>query len=482
MRLSRWRFNFFPAYRSTGARIEYIAGDWREVRVRLPLSWRTRNYVGTIFGGSLYAAVDPIYMIMLIKLLGTRYEVWDKAATVQFRRPGRSTLRATFRLDGTELEAIEAEVGERGRSERRYAVELVDEAGEVCASCEKVLSIRARAGRPAEGPGRKRERSEAKESLGPGPARSGQRVAAPLGSAVGRRALLGAASAVLAEACAGSARSGKRPAAAGPLARLEQGVGGRMGVCAIDSSSGAGVEHRADERFAMCSTFKWALVAAVLARVDRAALALDQPILYAERDLLSHAPVTRAHVTEGRMTIEDLARAAMLESDNTAANLLLAQVDGPRGVTRFFRELGDEVTRLDRNEPSLNTNVMGDVRDTTTPRAMAFALRAALAGGVLSRASRERLSRWLVECQTGRSRLRAGFPAGWTAGDKTGTGENGACNDVAVVWPPAGGPWFVAAYMSGSSASATELNAAHAEVGRMVAALVVRGCAPCASR
>src|SRR5450759_758115 len=111
-RLRRWGFNLFPVYRRTGARITYIAGDWREVHIKLPLNWKTRNYVGTIFGGSMYAAVDPIYMIMLIKLLGARYEVWDKAATIRFRRPGRSSLHATFRLDGVELEAVRAGVAQ----------------------------------------------------------------------------------------------------------------------------------------------------------------------------------------------------------------------------------------------------------------------------------------------------------------------------------------------------------------------------------
>jgi acyl-coenzyme A thioesterase PaaI-like protein len=143
-RLSRWGFNWFPAYRGTGARIEYVASDWREVRVRLPLNWRTRNYVGTIFGGSLYGAVDPIYMILLIKALGPRYQVWDKAASIRFLRPGRSTLRATFRVEDGELEVIRAEVAASGRTERVYTVDLVDGAGEVCASCEKRLSIRAR--------------------------------------------------------------------------------------------------------------------------------------------------------------------------------------------------------------------------------------------------------------------------------------------------------------------------------------------------
>lgn len=143
-RLSRWGFNWFPAYRSTGARIEYIAADWREVRIRLPLNWRTRNYVGTIFGGSMYAALDPIYMVMLIKLLGSRFEVWDKAAAIRFRRPGRSTLYATFRVAESELEAIRADVAQDGKTERRFTIELTDEGGEVYANCEKLLSIRAR--------------------------------------------------------------------------------------------------------------------------------------------------------------------------------------------------------------------------------------------------------------------------------------------------------------------------------------------------
>jgi len=143
-RVTRWGFNWFPAYRGTGARIEYIASDWTEVRIRLPLSWRTRNYVGTIFGGSLYGAVDPIYMIMLIKLLGKDYEVWDKAAAIRFKKPGRSTLRATFRLDDVELDRIKRDVATSGRTERTYTVELKDGEGTVCMSCDKLVTIRAR--------------------------------------------------------------------------------------------------------------------------------------------------------------------------------------------------------------------------------------------------------------------------------------------------------------------------------------------------
>jgi acyl-coenzyme A thioesterase PaaI-like protein len=143
-RLFRWGFNLFPAYRGTGGRVAYIAADWKEVRVRLPLSWRTRNYVGTIFGGSLYGAVDPVYMIMLIHLLGPGYVVWDRAASIRFRRPGRTTLHARFALDDAELDAIRAAVAADGRVDRTYAVELVDGEGVVHATVEKVVYVARR--------------------------------------------------------------------------------------------------------------------------------------------------------------------------------------------------------------------------------------------------------------------------------------------------------------------------------------------------
>ena len=135
-------FNFFPAYRGTGARVKYIAGDFREVRVELKLTWRTRNYVGTIFGGSLYAAVDPMYMIMLIKLLGPDYVVWDKAASIRFRKPGRTTLSATFRIDDAELEAIRAATASGEAADRVYDVDLVDGDGVVHASVKKTIYVK----------------------------------------------------------------------------------------------------------------------------------------------------------------------------------------------------------------------------------------------------------------------------------------------------------------------------------------------------
>jgi len=149
-RLTRWGFNWFPAYRATGGRIIYIADDWHEVRIRLRLTWRTRNYVGSLFGGSMYGAVDPIYMIMLIKLLGSAYEVWDKSATIRFLRPGRSTLHAGFHVDATVLSAIRDAIARGGRAEHRFTIELTDAAGEVHATCEKVLSVRARASSASE--------------------------------------------------------------------------------------------------------------------------------------------------------------------------------------------------------------------------------------------------------------------------------------------------------------------------------------------
>ena len=138
----RWRFNLFPAYRGTGGRIAYIAADFHEVSVRLPLSWRTRNYVGTIFGGSLYGAVDPIFMIMLIQLLGRDYIVWDKSATIRFRKPGRTTLFATFTIDEAELEAIRSATANGEPVDRVYHVDLADEQGVVYASVEKVIYVR----------------------------------------------------------------------------------------------------------------------------------------------------------------------------------------------------------------------------------------------------------------------------------------------------------------------------------------------------
>jgi len=143
-RLVRWRINWYPAFFGTGARLTFLAADWSEARLSLPLSWRTRNLVGTIYGGSMYGSIDPIYMILLIRRLGPGYVVWDKAASIRFRRPGRTTLFATFRLDDERVAAIRSAADAQEKVEPEFTVELVDAAGEVHATCQKLLSVRRR--------------------------------------------------------------------------------------------------------------------------------------------------------------------------------------------------------------------------------------------------------------------------------------------------------------------------------------------------
>jgi beta-lactamase class A len=208
----------------------------------------------------------------------------------------------------------------------------------------------------------------------------------------------------------------------------------------------------------------------VLSRVDQDEIALDEPLRYGPEDLLDYAPVAQAHVDAGSLTVGALCRAAVSVSDNTAANLLLERIGGPLELTAFLRRTGDAVTRLDRNEPELNTNIPGDERDTTSPRAMVGTMNRFLLGDLLSTRSRDRLIRWLKETTTGLDRLRAGLPAGWLAGDKTGTGINGAANDVAIVWPPDRKPILIASYLSESETTSDARNAAHAEIAATIAA------------
>jgi len=271
------------------------------------------------------------------------------------------------------------------------------------------------------------------------------------------------------------ARAGQNAAAR--LERLEKAVGGRVGVAALDTESGARIAWRGDEHFAMCSTFKWMLVAAILLRCERGALSLERRIAYTSADLLPHSPVTAANVRDGEMTVAALSEAAVEMSDNAAAMLLLRLVGGPAGLTQFLRRIGDPVTRLDRREPALNTNLPGDLRDTTTPNAMVGTMRKLLAGDVLEQASRDRLIGWMVDCRTGLDRLRAGLPRGWRVGDKTGTGTGAgptsAVNDLAIAWPPGRKPVLIASYLSGSSAPIEMQNATHARIGRIVAEIFV---------
>jgi beta-lactamase class A len=250
---------------------------------------------------------------------------------------------------------------------------------------------------------------------------------------------------------------------------LEHETGGRLGVAALNPRSGVRLTYRAAERFAMCSTFKLALAAAVLARVDAGGAKLDQSVSFTRADLLAHSPVTEMHVNEGALPLETMLQAMVEVSDNTAANQLLAMIGGPAAYTQFLRGLGDRRTRLDRIELALNSNMPGDLRDTTTPSAMLADMNKLLLGTVLSGKSSERLITWMRQCSNGQDRLRARLPSGWQAADKPGTGERGAVNDLAVFWAPDGAPILVACYMDGSSRPVSELSDAHARIGGLVA-------------
>ena len=267
----------------------------------------------------------------------------------------------------------------------------------------------------------------------------------------------------------GSALSARAGDAKARLRALEAAHHGRLGVSAIDLATGRRVAHREDERFALCSTFKFLAAAFVLARVDRGEERLDRSVRFTEADLVSYSPVTKDRVGAPGMTLAELCDAAVTTSDNTAANLLLASFGGPSALTAYLRSLGDGVTRLDRIEPELNEAASGDPRDTTTPAAMAETTRRLVVGDGLAAPSRERLAGWLVANKTGDARLRAGFPRAWRVGDKTGTGGRNTTNDVAVAWPPDRPPVIVAAYYADSMAPLDDRSAVLAEVARIVA-------------
>jgi len=249
---------------------------------------------------------------------------------------------------------------------------------------------------------------------------------------------------------------------------IEASVAGRLGVAVLDTATGALEGYRLDERFAMCSTFKFLAVAMVLARVDAGQQRLDERIVVTRASLIDWSPVTGKHVGQP-MSVADLCEAAITLSDNAAANLLLASAGGPAAVTAFARRIGDDVTRLDRTEPTLNEGTPGDPRDTSTPRAMARTLQTVLLGNALSPASRARLVAWMTATATGVERLRAGLPVDWRLAHKTGTGRLGTTNDIGVLWPPRRAPLVVVSYLTECAAPAAAREAALARVARSVA-------------
>lgn len=248
---------------------------------------------------------------------------------------------------------------------------------------------------------------------------------------------------------------------------LERKYGGRLGVFAHDTGSDHSSGYREDERFLMCSTFKVLAVADVFARAAAGRLQLDKRIAYGVKDLLDYAPVTRAHLKDGAMSLGALCAAAIHVSDNTAANLILAELGGPAEVTRFVRSLGDDFTHLDRDEPTLNQP--GEGQDTTTPRAMARTVGKILLGDVLQPKLRALLEQWMQEETPGRNRIRKGLPPAWTSADKPGTGDT-QTNDVVLARPPDRKPIMIAAYYESPNGSSVQAQTVMQEIGRIVGA------------
>lgn len=262
-----------------------------------------------------------------------------------------------------------------------------------------------------------------------------------------RRALLLAAASTavvgISDTCFGGSAASGRDA----FAALEASTGGRLGVAALNTGNGAAASHRADDRFAFCSTFKLLAVSAVLKRSTDEHGLLDRRIAYEKEDLAPYSPITSKHVGTG-LTVAELCAAAIQYSDNAAANLILRLLGGPKTVTKFARSIGDDAFRLDRWEVALNTAVPGDPRDTTTPAAMLRDLRGLAVGDLLGAAQRDRLVAWMRDNTTGAHRIRAGVPAEWSVGDKTGTGDYGTSNDIAVIWPPGKPPIVLVIYFT----------------------------------
>lgn len=257
------------------------------------------------------------------------------------------------------------------------------------------------------------------------------------------------------------------PAPRARLDELETRFDARLGLYALHTGTGRELAHRADERFALCSTVKVLAVAAMLARTPPEHL--QTRIRYDASDLVTYSPVTSRHVGDG-LTVAELCDAAIRYSDNTAGNLLLDDIGGPGAVTDFARVLGDGVTRLDRREPDLNTAIPGDERDTTSPRAIANDFRDLVLGERLDDADRTLLTGWLLNNTTGDARIRAGLPTGWRVGDKTGSGDYGTVNDVAVAWPPGSAPIVLAILSTRDSTEKQGDDALIAEAAAITAA------------
>lgn len=254
------------------------------------------------------------------------------------------------------------------------------------------------------------------------------------------------------------------------VGEYEAASGGYVGFYAEDLQTGRKLKWRSDERFVMCSTFKASLAACILASVDRGQMRLEEEIHYGAADLQDwYAPVAKANLAEGYLSIEAMCQAAVEQSDNTCANILLDRIGGASSLTSYWRQLGDSTTRLDDPEPYLNRTPLSGLRNTTTPASMAKIFRALAFGRCLSPLSRNKLLAWLKGCKTGDHRLRAGLPKEWVIGNKTGNNGSDAAGDVALVWPKPHNPIVVSVYTRGGLPTGEMLDLVFAGIAHHVA-------------
>jgi beta-lactamase class A len=283
-----------------------------------------------------------------------------------------------------------------------------------------------------------------------------------------RKLLLAAVSVPIATIWTSWATQGDTTVAAGAkLAKLEQTLAGRLGVFALNTANGKQLSYRGDEYFPMCSTFKVLLASAILKRSTQIDGLMQQRIKYQQSDLVTYSPITERHLEDG-MTVDALCAAAIQYSDNTASNLLMKILGGPRAVTTFARSIGDRQFRLDRWETALNSAIPGDRRDTSTPNAMGRSLQRLALGDALEPYLQVQLQAWLRGNTTGAARIRSGTPADWQVGDKTGTGDYGTANDIGVLWPPRRAPVIVAIYTTQGEKDAKARNDVIALAARIV--------------
>ncbi len=251
------------------------------------------------------------------------------------------------------------------------------------------------------------------------------------------------------------------------LARLEKSFSGSVGVYLLDTQTRRHFSYQGEKRYAFCSTFKALLGATILHKSSQEADLLEREMTLNSSDFVTYSPVTEKH-KDGSMRIADLCAATIQTSDNTAANALLRELGGPAELTAYMRSIGDNAFRLDRWETELNSALPGDLRDTSTPSAMANSLHKLVLGNALAEPQKQLLKDWLIGNTTGNTRIRAGLPQGWIVGDKTGTGDYGNAHDIAVVWPPSRAPFVLAIYTSRKKKDSEARSDIIAEVTRVV--------------